>query len=145
MSRSRAPFCIVLVTAATLIAAGCGGSDSSTSDLTKTEFIARADAICKHGSQQIEQAAKQTFSGGRPTPQQERQFITQTVVPQSQSQIDQIKALGAPSGDEDQVNQILDAAQAATDDVKSSGDVEESSFAHANALAKQYGLVACSQ
>ena len=145
MSPSRTPLIIGLIAAAGLIAVGCGGSDSSTSSPSKAEFVAKADAICKQGSQQIEQAAKETFSGGRPTPQQEQQFITQTVVPQSQSQIDQIRALGAPAGDEDQVNRILDAAQAATDQVKSTSDIEESSFAQANALAKQYGLVACSQ
>jgi hypothetical protein len=67
-----------------------------------------------------------------------RRFPTQT-------QVDKIRALGAPSGDEDEVNKILDTVQADIDNAKSAGDVEDSTFADGNALAKQYGLKVCGQ
>jgi hypothetical protein len=61
------------------------------------------------------------------------------------AQVDKIRALGAPSGDEDEVTKILDTVQADIDKAKSSGVVENSTFADGNAMAKQYGLKVCGQ
>jgi hypothetical protein len=137
--------CIALV--AGLIAAGCGGGgdDSSTTSLAKTEWIAKADAICQQGNQTINQAAQQQFGNQKPTAAEVQQFATQTALPNTQEQVDKIRALGAPSGDEDQVNKILDTVQADIDKAKSAGDIENSTFADGNALAKQYGLKVCGQ
>jgi hypothetical protein len=130
-----------------LLAAGCGGGgdDSSTSSLSKSEWIAKADSICRQGNQEINQAAQQQFGNQRPTAAEIQQFATQTAVPKTQEQVDKLKALGAPSGDEEQVNKILDTVQADIDKAKSAGDVSNSTFADANALAKQYGLKVCGQ
>lgn len=136
-----------LTVAAALIVAGCGGGgdDSSTSSLSKSEWIAKADAICQQGNQEIEQAARQQFGNQKPTAADVQQFATQTALPNTQSQIDKIKALGASSGDEDQVNKFLGAVQADIDKAKAAGDMENSTFADANALARQYGLKVCGQ
>jgi ABC-type lipoprotein release transport system permease subunit len=137
------------VMALALIAAGCGGgddnSDSTTTSLTKGEWIAQADAICQQGNQEIEQAARQQFGNQKPTAAEVQQFGTGTALPNTQTQVDKIRALGAPSGDEDEVNKILDTVQADIDKAKSAGNVEDSTFADGNALAKQYGLKVCGQ
>jgi hypothetical protein len=140
-------FAAVAVLAAGAIATGCGSSDddTSTASLTKAEWIAKADAICQQGNQEINQAAKQQFGNQKPTAAEVQQFATGTALPNTQSQVDQIKALGAPSGDEDQVNKILDTVQADIDKAKAAGDIENSTFADGNALAKQYGLKVCGQ
>ena len=54
-------FVVVAVLAAGAIATGCGSSDdngdsTTTASLTKAEWIAKADAICRQGNQQINQA-----------------------------------------------------------------------------------------
>jgi NhaP-type Na+/H+ and K+/H+ antiporter len=130
-----------------VLAAGCGGSDddSTTSSLTKSEWIAKADAICQAGNQRDEQAAEQLFGNGKPTAAELQQFVTETAIPDTQRQIDELRALGAPSGDEDQVNKILDTVQADIDQAKAAGDINDQTFADANALAKQYGLQVCGQ
>jgi hypothetical protein len=56
------------------------------------------------------------------------------------AQVDKIRELGAPSGDEDEVTKILDTVQADIDKAKSA-----STFADGNAMAKQYGLKVCGQ
>jgi ABC-type lipoprotein release transport system permease subunit len=141
----RATLALTAALALGAIGAGCGssGDDSSTSDLTKAEWIAKADAICQQGNQAIEQAAQQQFGNLKPTAADLQQFASGTAIPNTQSQIDQIRALGAPSGDEDQVNKILDTVQGEIDQAKASGDLENSTFAEGNALAKQYGLKVC--
>jgi ABC-type lipoprotein release transport system permease subunit len=136
------------VLAVGLIGAGCGGGDDdsdTTTSLTKAEWIAKADAICQQGNQEINQAAQQQFGNQKPTAAAVQRFATGTALPNTQTQVDKIRALGAPSGDEDQVNEILDTVQADIDKAKSAGDIEDSTFADGNALAKQYGLKVCGQ
>jgi len=133
-----------------LVVAGCGGGgddSTSTSSLAKPAWIAKADAICQQGNQEIEQAANEQFGkqGQEPTDEQIQQFTSETVVPSVQRQIDQIKDLGAPSGDEDQVNKILDTVQADIDKAKSATTLPDDPFADGNALATQYGLKVCGQ
>jgi ABC-type lipoprotein release transport system permease subunit len=131
-----------------VIAAGCGSSDdndSSTSDLTKAAWIAKADAICQQGNQEIEQAAKEQFGNEKPSAADVQQFARGVALLGTQDQVDKIRALGAPSGDEDEVNKILDTVQADIDKAKEAGDIENSTFADGNALARQYGLKVCGQ
>jgi hypothetical protein len=138
---------LVAAVAVAGIAAGCGGgndnSGTTTTSLTKAAWIAKADAICKQGNQEINQAAQQQFGNQKPTESQVQQFTKDTLVPKVQSQVDQIKALGAPSGDEDQVSKLLDTVQADIDKAKSANNIENSIFADGNALARQYGLKVC--
>jgi ABC-type lipoprotein release transport system permease subunit len=142
-----ATLALTAVLAVGVIAAGCGSGDddSSTSSLTKSEWIAKADAICQQGNQENEEAAQQQFGNQKPTAADVQQFATGTALPNTQTQVDKIRALGAPSGDEDAVNHILDTVQADIDKAKAAGDIENSTFADGNALAKQYGLKVCGQ
>jgi hypothetical protein len=143
-----------------LIGAGCGGGDDTTTAsgasgatgaqgaaLTKTEFVAQANAICAKGNKAIDQAAKQTFGNSRPSGSQLNQFATETLIPNVQDQIDEVKALPPPSGDEAQVSEILTAAQGALDKIKADPALLTGSgpspFASANKLAKEYGLTEC--
>jgi hypothetical protein len=133
-----------------LVVAGCGGGgddSTSTSSLAKPAWIAKADAICKQGNQEIEQSANAQFGkqDQQPTDEQIQQFTNETVIPSVQRQIDQIRDLGAPSGDEDQVNEILDTVQADIDKAKSATTLPDDPFADGNALATQYGLKVCGQ
>ena len=99
--------------AAGLIVAGCGSDSSSsttsTTALTKSEFLAQGNAICAKGNKAINQAAQETFNKQQPSASQLNQFATQTLIPNIQQQIDGIKALPAPSGDEAQVTAIVTA------------------------------------
>jgi hypothetical protein len=133
-----------------LVVAGCGGGgddSTSTSSLAKPAWIAKADAICQQGNQEIEQAANEQFGkhSQQPSDEQVQQFTDQTVIPSVQKQIDQIRDLGAPSGDEAQVNKILDTVQADIDKAKSATTLPDNAFADGNALATQYGLKVCGQ
>jgi hypothetical protein len=136
--------------AAVLVAAGCGDDDEDTTTAaapTKQEFIEQGDAICEEGDQEIDAAGQETFSGGRPSPEEQQQFITETVVPNVQGQIDDLRALTPPEGDEEQVNQILDTAQEELDALEQdpqAGFMGEP-FAQAEKLLKDYGFEVCAQ
>jgi hypothetical protein len=156
-----------LVLAAGSVAAGCGGDDDSTTvtgptgaqggqqtALSEDAFLSQANQICKKGEQSLNQAGQQFFKslglkqGEQPTAEQVQQFAAETAIPNIQAQITAIEALPAPSGDEDQVQQITDSAQEALDKLKSDPELlsDQSAadpFVDANKLAKQYGLGEC--
>jgi hypothetical protein len=137
-----------------LIAAGCGGDDDdddASSDtgttataLTKEEWISQADAICKASNDRIEA----TGPDGPQNQQQVEAFVTDTLVPEVQSQLDAIKALGPPEGAEDEATKIVDEAQSALDEIKADPSAitqGKDPFAQANADAQAFGMKECGQ
>ena len=110
---------VAIVTALVAVGfTGCGGGDDSSSTTTaaisKDDFVEFGNKICAEGNKTFDAAAKSTFSGGKPTEAEMTKFVDETAVPTIQGEIDGIRAIGAPEGDEDQVNAILDAAQQAS-------------------------------
>jgi hypothetical protein len=128
-----------------LVALGCGGGDDN---LTKAQFIQQADAICKKGNKQIDAAAEKIFPTKQgPSKAQLTQFASETLIPNIQRQVDDVRALDEPSEDSDQVNEFLDSADAELD--KGREDplymTSDQSFSKTNEMGKQYGFKVCSQ
>lgn len=145
-------FTLSIAVGATLIAAvaaGCGSSSdsnsTSTAALSKASYLAKGNAICKAG-QQKQDAAQQAL-GQNPTQAQLMAFATGAVIPDIQTQIDQVKALGAPSGDEATVSNFFGLAQADLNKVKSDPSIlyagKSDPFADFAKVAHPYGLTAC--
>lgn len=144
--KNKTTILVAAALATGLIAAGCGGDDDSdsSSDLTKAEFITQADAICKSGNDALNAA---------PQPKSQADveaFVTSTVVPNVQKQVDGVRDLGAPSGDEDQINAMLDSVQKGIDTLEADPSIvtqqgAEDPFADGNQKAKDYGLQECGQ
>jgi hypothetical protein len=133
------------VLAATIAVAGCGGGSDSP---TKAEFLKQGNAICKKGSQEIDAGAKKVFtSKSKPTEAQIEKFVTTTIIPSVQGQIDDLKAIGTPDGEEAKVDAIVSSAQSALDEGKKDPSLFASNkndpFKKANQLAESYGLKEC--
>lgn len=132
-----------------LTAAGCGSSDDSSGDdsITKAEFVTQANAICAESNKSINAAEKDAFSGGQPTQADVENFVNDTVIPEVESQITDIRALEVPDGEEDQINAILDAAESGLEEAKSDPAAmagnQTDPFAEANKLAGEYGMTEC--
>jgi hypothetical protein len=144
-SRLSGGLLLTAVLSVGVVTVGCGGGGDH---LTKAQFDTQGDAICKKGNQEINKAAKQVFSNQTaPSKAQFEKFANDTLIPNVQSQIDQLNDLNPPSGDEDQVKAITDEAQAALDKAKKDPTLLENNkndpFKKANQLAKQYGLTVC--
>jgi ABC-type phosphate/phosphonate transport system substrate-binding protein len=135
-----------------LLAAGCGGDsdEASTTAISKAAFIKKADAICTKGTARLasnfsaflkKQKLKQL------TQADEEELVGKVLVPGVKREIKELRALGAPSGDEDRVNEMtkaleegLETAEGNPEAVTSSSDVV---FGIAARLAGEYGLEAC--
>lgn len=142
--------CLVAIGLSLALAACGGSSDESTTALTKAEFLKQGNAICSKGNEEIGKAAEKEFprSGGRPSQKEMEQFTSQTIVPDLESQIQQISELPAPEGDEEKVEAIVEEAEASLDKLKEdpslvTSEGSENPFAKANELAGEYGLKVC--
>ena len=146
---------VVAIVVAMFVGVGCGDDDEETTPAassappTKEEFIEQADQICADGDAEIEQAAQETFSQGRPSPEEEEAFITDTAIPSIQTQVEGLSALTPPEGDEEDVAAIVDAAESALAEVEEdpAAITEEGGrndpFAEATKLAEDYGITEC--
>jgi len=137
-----------VVAALALVLGACGSSKKKTPALTKTEFLAKGNAICRKGNQQINAVGNRVFSRKhKPTKAQALKFAKDTIIPSVQSQINGVRALGAPSGDQAKVSAIINAAQSALDKAKKNPIVLTQNgpdpFKKANQLSKAYGLTVC--
>jgi hypothetical protein len=157
------PFIALLaaLAAISMIVAGCGGGgDSSTdstasSSLTKSEFLKQGNAICAKGEKELSEkfdkfAEEENLSENKPpTEAQLAKASEEFFLPIITEQVEGIRALGPPSGEEQQVDEVLTAAEEgiekAEEDPASLANEKEDPFAEANELANEYGLVKCGE
>ena len=149
--RLAAPLVAALAGIVALV--GCGGSDSTkgtTSEtLTKSEFVAKANAICAKGNKEIRAAVQKLYSSGQaPSTAAQEKFVTATDIPSIQQQVDAVDALPARAGYEQQVQAIVDAADSALEKVKQNPSLitqqgQSDPFAKADKLTNSYGLTQC--
>ena len=146
------PAALALTTLALSAAAlGCGGDDEE--PLSKAEFIKQGDAICKKSGDKVDAAAEKQFAdlgrGETPSPSEIEAFAEETLVPEVSGQLEDLRELPAPEGDEDRVNEIFDAAEEALGKVEDDPAVllEQGGdpFESANELASDYGFKECGE
>lgn len=139
---------LVVVAALSLLTigliAGCGDSDSGP---TKEEFLTKANAICKKYDGDIQKQAEARFKE-EPNKQQLEQFATEVAIPDVTKEVAEIRALDKPSADEDQINEVLDSAEAATAELKAdpaliTEEGDKDPFAEASAKAGAVGMKEC--
>jgi hypothetical protein len=131
-----------------LLAQGCGGSDAS---LTKGEFIKQANKICTQAEQERLSAAgvatrKAGLEEGEQGSKSQREEIVLAVLKPYEEMTNQIAALGAPDGDEQRVEAIVEAMEESVDNAKAnptSAMTSSAPFEEANELAQEYGLIEC--
>jgi len=145
------------------LVAGCGSSDDSTtgggdvtaSSLTKAEFIKKADAICEEAGEGIqEESISYAEENGidvnkEPSDEEKEELVTEVIVPNIEKQAEDIAALGAPEGEEDEVGSIIEGIEsAAAETAEDPSEVlegGEGAFEGVNEEAKEYGLKVCGE
>ena len=144
-----------------LLIAGCGsgngGSDNDqvtirSSSLSKKEFIEKADAICRarvseahEGFEAFVERKKVATASPAEQAVLANEAVDTIIRPPLEKQISEIRDIGAPVGDEDQIAAILTAIQKALDEGQTNptGVIGGSSFARPSAMARKYGFAVC--
>ncbi len=138
---------VVIALAVGGIAAGCGSSNSdsstSTAAISEAEFQAKANQICKQGNAEADAAGKKL--GNNINQAQLESFVTDTLVPNIEKQVDGVEALGAPAGEEAQVQQLITVTRADIAQLKSdpSKIQDDHLFDDSNKQANALGLTEC--
>jgi galactitol-specific phosphotransferase system IIB component len=139
-----------------MLIAGCGGGDETTSDetvtLTKTEFIKQGDAICQKSSDQSEKEAEEfakenDFTLQSATSEQLKEAVSEVLVPSLNRQAEELDALGAPEGDEDQVEEIIVSLEDVAAEIEDDPEVifEGEALKEPSELAEDYGFKVCGE
>ncbi len=155
----RRMICGVVLMAALVVGicvAGCGSSSDSTSTettaaISKAEFVAKGNAVCVKGekAQEAEINAyvkKNGLENRQPTKAQNVEIVETILAPNIQSQIDGVKALGAPSGEEQQVNSALELSQQTLEKIEANPELafgKQDPFTAAGKQLHALGLKEC--
>ena len=153
---------MLLGVVALVVIAGCGSSGDSSgstsadsgSSLTKAELIKQGDAICEEGNENVESEANEFAKENgidteKPSKSDQEEVVSEVVAPAILVEAEKIGDLGAPSGEEEEVEAIVDAVESAAEEAEAdpSSIIEEGEdggpFAEANKLASAYGFKVC--
>lgn len=157
------PLCVIAVAAAlTLVAAlvGCGGSDSTAASnsgssehggITKAELIKQGDAICRK-TDEVQKKALAAYEKkhGKTTAFGEiEKALVKVALPPIGTEIEELAALGAPLGDELQVEVIITGFEKALKGAEKHPNTllgtDEGEFATPDKLAGIYGFNDCAK
>ncbi len=141
--------------------AGCGGDDSSTTDATTSgvtgftgeaptdpiSYHLAADKYCRAAEKELDRASADAFAGGTPTPEELTDFVNDVYLPVMRRQMEQIRTIPIPEGEEEAVNAIYEAfdeglaeAEANPEDLVNG---PPAGIERASALAVEYGFDDC--
>ncbi|HEU5104604.1 MAG TPA: hypothetical protein VFU11_02060 [Solirubrobacterales bacterium] len=139
-----------------LAAAGCGGSsDDETSSLTKAQFIKQGDAVCKEVEEKRGKAIGDFYDKEEARSAQElgakgqEKLVLEVALPPVKGLEGELEALGAPEGDESEIEAMFKALDQAIAEVEKNPNSvlasAESPFDKPGELATKYGFETCLQ
>jgi hypothetical protein len=144
---------VCVLMALTLLAIGgvaCGDSNDESATVSKPQFVAQGNSICWETLKTQEAAFQEILNQGieeeatKFDPAKQKAFI-QEVASSTRKMVDELSALGAPSGDEAEVERILAEYEdgIAKAEAKPQALLSGEAFEDADAAAKAYGLKKC--
>jgi hypothetical protein len=143
--RGLAAVVLAIVCFAALVPSGCGDS-SEAAPLKKSAFVQQANVICVDATQERNEASKELTENEGDGGSAEAAEAAEALVSPVESMAGEISDLGAPKGDEKEIEEIVAAFEAAAAKVEKDPLAPESTsaFAEANEMATAYGLTDCS-
>jgi hypothetical protein len=146
---------LIGVLAIAVAGAGCGGggeSDATADDqLSKALFLKKANAVCLRNQEEVTDDYNEFVEthGGPETAFGDVDSITEYVdtvmIPSKEQLLDELRELGAPSGDEEKVDAILAAYEEGIEVAEEDPEraVNEGVFQYVASLARKYALGNC--
>jgi hypothetical protein len=147
----RGSLALIAALVVAFLASGCGEDSASGESISKEEFIAKADAICKQGNEQMEAGFAKYLKGpkslAKPNAAELEKLVGKVMVPNLKREVARLRALGIPDGDEERVEAMLSALEegeeTARRDPKAVTASSDAVFGIASRIAGEYGLEVC--
>jgi hypothetical protein len=148
VKRWVAPITAVMMVVTGLTVVGCGGDESGTASITKAAFVQKVNAACAkiQGQTQAEFRLYLESQGDGLAPSQ-ADLGKKFVIGPKQQLVEELASLGAPSGDEDQIEAIVvafeEGIEKAEEDPAQVARNSTEAFGTPEKLAAEYGLKGC--
>jgi hypothetical protein len=141
-----------------LVGIGCGGGDGGGSqvvantEISKQTYLKKAEAICKRNYTNVKsgyEAFVKEHGGPENSfdePEKQAEYVESVIVPEKKKTVEELKALGSPSGEEKKVGAIVEAYEEGIEVAEEEPQRAMSSqgvFAYATHVAQEYGLENC--
>ena len=128
---------------------GCGGGgEEGPAAPTNDAFITRADKICAQGQVDLQSAVTATFGNQAPTEAEGIEFTTTETVPLLTLQVEALRALTPPEGDQETLDAIWDAMEEGVNTLEENPETAldgSDPMADAMELARSYGFRSCGE
>jgi hypothetical protein len=138
---------LVLAAALAVLApAGCGSGDG---DQSRSDFVKDGNAICREAKADIRRAVRRGSVDQRGLPAREflERVALQTLIPRLERQVQELRRLPVPPGDEGALRELFGSLQSALEQSKrrpfTFGPAGNSPYAKPDRLARAYGLTDC--
>ena len=136
------------------VGAGCGGggeSDATAGDQpSKSLFVKKANAVCLRNWEEAREGYDEFVkaNGGPETAFDDgdsaTEYVDDVIIPNKEQLVDELRELGAPSGDEKKVDAIIAAYEEAIEVAEESPErAKDEVFRYATDLAQEYDLFRC--
>jgi len=141
-----------LALAAGLSACGGGEETLPAGTLTKKQFLAKAAPICALGAKEAQRADDAAWNRYQPDHITEDEAVLNKIslalVPAREEAVRRLRALGLPKGDEQQVDEILTAAEEGFEEGRNDPPLlregtKEFGLVRASEMGSKYGLEGC--
>jgi hypothetical protein len=122
---------------------GCGGGESA-APLSKTAFVKQGNAICVAATKEREAAvSKAAKAGGRELNIED--LINEEALPATKTMVEELDALGVPTGAEKQVEAMVTGFEEGIEEVEGEPKkaLGSAAFEKADEAALAYGLSEC--
>lgn len=128
------------------VAAGCGSSKAD--PLPKTAFVKQGNEICSEATKEREAKMKEVSKEGSQGSSEEEleHYVSEAIVPPIQDMTGELGDLGAPKGDEKEIEAIVGEFEAGVEEIESDPSKAlnpTGAFAKASKMASAYGLTDC--
>ena len=135
--------------------AGCGGSDDSETSggeqetLSKAQWVKQADAICTKANDRQEALLQKVAEDvrGAPSKSEQADFVVNAGVPPLREAAASLEELGAPAGEEEKVEDFIDALEKAIDETEAEpvefAEAKSAPFTPVERQAEKLGLEIC--
>lgn len=147
----RGSLALTAALVAALLVAGCGGDSDGESSISKAQFIAKADAICKQSNERMEagftKLLKNVTNLTKLKKVEYEEIVDEVMVPSIEREIEELGALGIPAGDEERIDAMIDALEEGKETAERNPEAVNASsdavFGIASRIAGEYGLEVC--
>jgi hypothetical protein len=140
---------VLVAVAAAMLVIGCGGGDE-TSTLTKAEFVAEGNAICKRAVRDEQAAisdafAKQPKGGANLTQKEQAALVASAALPVLDEMAAELQALDEPDSEGAEAQRFIDTLERNVEEAEGKPEtvVNGDPFTEAKAMAVSLGLTSC--